>query len=520
MTKLHGNDDAESAIRIGQRILALDPMHEVAVRHMMRLYADIGRRGAAIQLYQSLGRVLRTELNAEPEPATRSLFAELSNVKRQTAAAAEREKRPVISTEAGSQPPASIKAVPMLTVTMPLRSRLTIPRWIAWVAPVLTIGFLSFQWFWSLQSWEVSSPLRVGPSAESPASSRDIDPESYEQFLYAKSLVQGQMGVFGPQPIVDAVESLERLTARYPNYAPAWSLLAQAYDNLPGSTWNPGYQFLPDDDDLVRNIHEPLGKAEGAAREALRLDPKNADAYLALGRLQQSRGKLVEAHDLLSKAFQLEPNNSGVLRQYSTLLSEVGRPTAALSMQGQLVAQEAFVPNVSMNRARYLWLNGENEAAIAILKTLPNGRPNNNIARILASMGRFSEAARLLAEDAATPNPPEWIDDAVRRLLAAPAKVVAPENLPRLGLTESYIYAYIGAPERVLEPYEAVAETGYAPNVYIQFVGLLWHPAYSSVRQTERFKRFARKVGLVEYWRAKGWPEFCRPTIGDEFECN
>jgi hypothetical protein len=189
-------------------------------------------------------------------------------------------------------------------------------------------------------------------------------------------------------------------------------------------------------------------------------------------------------------------------------------------MQEQLIAQEAFVPNISMNRARYLWLNGENDAAIAILKTLPNGRPNNNIARILASMGRFSEAARLLAEDAATPNPPEWTQAAARLLLTAPAKAVSPKDLPRLGLTESYIYAYVGAPGRVLEPYEEVAETGYAPNVYIQFVGLLWHPAYSPVRRTERFKAFAQKIGLVDYWRAKGWPELCHPAGDDDFTCD
>jgi hypothetical protein len=39
------------------------------------------------------------------------------------------------------------------------------------------------------------------------------------------------------------------------------------------------------------------------------------------------------------------------------------------------------------------------------------------------------------------------------------------------------------------------------------------------VRNTERFKTFARKAGLVEYWRAKGWPEFCHPTTGDDFVC-
>ena len=135
-------------------------------------------------------------------------------------------------------------------------------------------------------------------------------------------------------------------------------------------------------------------------------------------------------------------------------------------------------------------------------------------------MGRFSEAARLLAEDAAAPNPPEWTHDAVRLLLAAPTKVDSPEELPRLGLTESYIYAYIGAADRMLEPYEEFAETGYAPNVYIQFIGLLWHPAYSAVRQTDRFKAFVRKVGLIYYWRVNGWPAFCHPMVDDDFECN
>jgi len=28
------------------------------------------------------------------------------------------------------------------------------------------------------------------------------------------------------------------------------------------------------------------------------------------------------------------------------------------------------------------------------------------------------------------------------------------------------------------------------------------------------------KAGYVEYWRAKGWPEFCHPTTGDDFACN
>ncbi len=48
---------------------------------------------------------------------------------------------------------------------------------------------------------------------------------------------------------------------------------------------------------------------------------------------------------------------------------------------------------------------------------------------------------------------------------------------------------------------------------------LLWHPSYSDLRRTERFKAFVRADGLVDYWRVKGWPEFCRPMGADDFVC-
>jgi hypothetical protein len=40
------------------------------------------------------------------------------------------------------------------------------------------------------------------------------------------------------------------------------------------------------------------------------------------------------------------------------------------------------------------------------------------------------------------------------------------------------------------------------------------------LRKTERFKAYVRERGLVEYWRAKGWPEFCKPTTDDDFVCD
>jgi len=75
----------------------------------------------------------------------------------------------------------------------------------------------------------------------------------------------------------------------------------------------------------------------------------------------------------------------------------------------------------------------------------------------------------------------------------------------------------VGGESRVLDNYETLLEGGRLPG---QEMGSLWHPSYAPVRKTERFKAFVRKAGMVDYWRAKGWPPFCHPTTGDDFVCN
>src|SRR6266446_3468720 len=70
--------ETERAIKTGERILTLEPLHEAAVRRLMRHYAESGRRGTAIQLYRTLADSLRTELEAQPEAETRAVFAEIA----------------------------------------------------------------------------------------------------------------------------------------------------------------------------------------------------------------------------------------------------------------------------------------------------------------------------------------------------------------------------------------------------------------------------------------------------------
>jgi tetratricopeptide (TPR) repeat protein len=219
------------------------------------------------------------------------------------------------------------------------------------------------------------------------------------------------------------------------------------------------------------------------------------------------------AEDLYKQALALDPNNPDVLHFYREVLVQVGRLKEALAMSHRLQALEPYVGIFNGVTAGVLWLNGQNDAAISILKEL---RPGPPLAGVYASMGRYREAADVLMSMPAGDYPPEAAEEAARIIRTAPARIPSAETLPRLGLL-GFVYLYVGAPERALEYYEGTADAGYVGGITN---AVLWGPDYAPVRKTERFKAILRKIGTVEYWRARGWPPFCHPTTGDDFICN
>ena len=66
------------------------------------------------------------------------------------------------------------------------------------------------------------------------------------------------------------------------------------------------------------------------------------------------------------------------------------------------------------------------------------------------------------------------------------------------------------APERLLE----IGMPNFSP------AWVIWEPLNAPLRKTERFKAFVRKAGLLDYWRARGWPDLCRPMGADDFTCD
>src|ERR1051326_7414077 len=102
-------------------------------------------------------------------------------------------------------------------------------------------------------------------------------------------------------------------------------------------------------------------------------------------------------------------------------------------MPPQLNALDRFVPIFNIETARLLWMNGQSDAALEIITQLPI-QPGGNLAKIYASLGRYSEAADILESE------PGDGPAAARILRMAGKKAMSTQTLPRVGLPESYVY--------------------------------------------------------------------------------
>jgi TolB-like protein/DNA-binding SARP family transcriptional activator len=655
MMQFAESGETEGAIAAGSRILRLEPFDETAVRRLMKLYAESNRRGAAIQVYQTLANTLRGELGADPEDETRLVFAVISRASKQltdgslvatavtlgSSSENAAGQRDVSNGRSGSPPQPSV-AVADAALLETKRGKL---RWLiaggvaALAAIVFILQFATFsdatkmrpgagidtaaitsssaavtsiavlpftnlsddrqQEFFSdgitdeialalakvaglrvvgrssafqfkgksqdlraigrvlnarfvidgsvrkqgtririaaqlveadngITLWTenydreltdlfaiqeevalaIAGALRVPlglQEGDRLVANRGIDPQSYEQYLRVKPVIRPR----GMAAIADGAAQLEQIVGRNADFAPAWGLLAVVYHLTPLQQAG-----RHDADELRRLVELYDAKSEAAARRAVQLDPKLADGYFALGLLQLAQRNVPEAENLYAKALSLDPTNPDILAGYSNLLLEVGRIEDGLAVRQRAAALEPFVPRFNANVANALWLNGHDEAAIGILKDFSRDAGDTSLARIYASAGRYDDAAEALSAIPPGTYPEGMLDSAVRLLRAGHRANTSRQTLPHFAVGLDFAYLLAEAPSGVLDSDEVRADGG----VFVG-VGRLWHPSYAPVRKTERFKTLVRKVGLVDYWRVKGWPRWCHPTNGDDFVC-
>ena len=338
--------------------------------------------------------------------------------------------------------------------------------------------------------------------------SRTVNFDTYLDFLSAKAMARER----GAKALADAAVVLERVVRSDPDFAPAAALLAYDYALTP--LFAPSLRSGMAEEER-RVVERTIPRSDVLAQRATQLDPKSAEGFVALGYTNMVQRRMLAAEDAFRQALALNPNQADGMHGYSQLLAALGRIKESLAMREHLQAGEPFITNYTADTAEIYWLNGDTEKAVAMLQPFRPGR-TLEFALVEASAGRYRDAAAAIREMPAMNYPGGMSEAAAKILESAPAKSADPAALPRIG-NLSFAYMHVGAPERVLEFYEDEISAGYFQPISASW---FWHPTYAAVRRTGRFKKVVSDLGLVEYWRARGWPAHCHPSEANDFACD
>jgi len=334
--------------------------------------------------------------------------------------------------------------------------------------------------------------------------------EAYALFIEAQTLVNARVGDNLPR----AIAKLEKVTTLDPKFARAWAKLAVAHAVLPqyaGGDWT-----------------ENLTSAESNAQRAIALDPDNAEAYAALGYIAFSRRRYVEMVAPAARARALDPEDFTANYWAANELAATGRFAEAEAIIDQIVLRDPANGLALYYKCLLRWQEGDLPAASTIAKraealgmplgglTLSsisarqgdydNGGPQ--FARALLALGTKFTTAQLETIYRGTYMGETERAAALQVIATRPDDQYVPGML--LGLRE---------PARSFAEFER-SSTGLSDG-YLDF---LWHPdAWSrQARQSPAFQGFAKRIGLLDYWKKNRWPDLCSPTPEngpDAFTC-
>ena len=323
--------------------------------------------------------------------------------------------------------------------------------------------------------------------------------EAYEAYL------QGQDRSLTNQ---ERIRLFERAIELDPNYAAAWSWLGHR-------TLSMNWDTSPD------QALEIIDRAYALALHGVQLNPESAAAQRSLAMIRGAGLDWIGAEQGLTRAIELLADRA-IVGTYASTLLRTGRTAYAQKQYAIAVALEplggrpvrmswhASLAQVRFAEAREIsdWPGAanriENYLDIALnerdpeaLRAAIQAMPKTNIAVI-------SLYAPVLTEF-----------DSPERILSMLRDVYRDENLqwPRKLHDIAMVAAYFGDSQFALEI------KGQETRASTVRLATLWYPVMSEVRQLPGFKKLVTDLNLVEYWRAYGWADACRPMGDNDFTC-
>jgi TolB-like protein/tetratricopeptide (TPR) repeat protein len=355
--------------------------------------------------------------------------------------------------------------------------------------------------------------LSFGLSSETLVKDRAKDIVAYELYLRAKQLFEKR----GKDNLDTAILLLSEATARDPDFAPAWTQLANVY-----SVYQAYQTKMPSE--ATAQHWRAIGKA--AARRAVKLSPDSGAAYSSLGSMYTYDLNWIKAFEAFEKALVLAPDDANIRDSMAQNLLEVGKYEQAIQMSLRAVEIDPLVAIYRNTLGNAYHSNGKYEKAMEQYQRGQELDPSLtftyfNMWYMYIAQGRTQDALSL-AEKA-------FADGAFNQGSLDLAKTIhtvynAGDEQAKRALIESVDDYYV----RFL-----LASNVGDKKTAIEALDLYWKHAVEQgntysvlnvsniefVYDQPRFKEQVRKNNILAYWQKAGFPPQCKPVGTDDFRC-
>ncbi|TRX71402.1 helix-turn-helix domain-containing protein [Carboxylicivirga sp. M1479] len=176
----------------------------------------------------------------------------------------------------------------------------------------------------------------------------DVKPEVFDSYLKAKHLWQQQ----SPQSLQTAVTLLNQTIKVDPNYAPAYSLLAECYISL--------NKFIRNNEEKLRNRQEGRQAIDRALERAIELDGSLAEAYITKGNILGKFDYNWEGmKSMVEKGLELNSNNAAGYIALSYYYAVQGELEQSIKMALKAEQLDPLNPRTCSNVAKCYTLAGQ-----------------------------------------------------------------------------------------------------------------------------------------------------------------
>ncbi|MCH8203182.1 MAG: hypothetical protein IH996_08760 [Proteobacteria bacterium] len=339
---------------------------------------------------------------------------------------------------------------------------------------------------------------------------RTTNMAAYDLYLEGRAEV-AKRGDFGR-----AIRVLGEATRQDPNFAPAWSALAQAH------ALSLYYIGKPPDQALIA--------AEISAKRALEADPDLASAHSVMGDILRDRSDLIAAEKSYKRALDLNPDEIEANSQYAQLLMRTFLYKQALPYADKAAELDPLAAIHRSVRSLLWYATGRKEDGLREIETglslrgeVVGGYLIQGLVGMAIDQGDIERAIEFSRYPRVRPDIAGYrsefldhLDDPTAAL--ALLKTSAMEN-PQHWALNIYWAVHLGDLALAEDVLRFTLEEALKDNSFLDWTWMSL-PFLGPLRNTGASKDLLRKSGMLDFWQARGWPELCRPLNGDDFECD